>query len=227
MLTSEVIAVNKICVFSEVKAQILLQGKPVANAIVSRVLEFQKQKTDQTISDSEGWFYFPAYYERSLLSLIPSELVIAQAMTVDVDNKEYKIWSNTKRSAKENSELGGLPLNLKCELSSPLKVFREFGSILRTNCLFGDELEANNIYRFSENLSSIEWLSHLPDSVLRDQVDLRFSVVTISPNEDGKHIYVGPIDTDKGGSAVSIFLDKSLNLINYEIEHLEPLPFER
>jgi hypothetical protein len=79
---------NKLCLFSEVKAQIFLNGKPIINALVSRVLEFQKLKTEQTTSDSEGRFYFLAYYELSFLSLIPSELVIAQAITINVDGKE-------------------------------------------------------------------------------------------------------------------------------------------
>jgi hypothetical protein len=227
MQSNESIAMNKLCLFSEVKAQIFLNGKPIKNASVSRVLEFQKLKTEQTTSDSEGRFYFPAYYESAFLALIPSELVIAQAITVNVDGKEYKIWSNTKRSAIENSELGGLPLNLKCELSSSLKLYKEFGSILRTNCLFDEELKASNLYRFSDNLASIEWLKQLPNSVLRDEVDLTYSIVIINNIESGRYIYVGPIEPDNGGSAVSIFLDENLKLINYEIEHLEPLPIEQ
>lgn len=83
------------------------------------------------------------------------------------------------------------------------------------------------MYRFSDTLSSIEWLSQIPESILRDQVDLNYSVVSITPHGTGKHIYVGPIDPDKGGSAVSIFLDENLNLINYEIEHLAPMEFNR
>lgn len=125
---------GKSCVFSEVNGVLLFQGKPAAGAVVKRQVEYQDKEADQTTADEAGRFSLPALYQRSMVKFLPAEFVAAQSLVVEYQGQEYKIWSNTKRKPEPNAELGGQPLNLRCEITGELKLHREFGSILRTNC---------------------------------------------------------------------------------------------
>ncbi|MCH8499854.1 MAG: DUF4198 domain-containing protein [Marinobacter sp.] len=130
--------IGKVCVFSEVTGVIRLQGQPVEGATVVRTHDYRKAVSDQATTDADGAFAFPAAFERAWTSILPIELVIAQRLTVSYQGQDYLIWSNTKRSKAENTELGGLPLTLTCELTDELRLHREFGSILRTNCVWSE-----------------------------------------------------------------------------------------
>lgn len=139
MLPMEVFAMSildagKSCVFSEVKGELLFKGQPAAGAIVKRQVEYQSREGDQTTADEAGRFSLPALYQRSVTRFLPAEFVAAQSLVVEYQGQEYKIWSNTKRKPEENAELGGHPLVLRCEITDELRLHREFGSILRTNC---------------------------------------------------------------------------------------------
>lgn len=125
---------GKSLVFSEVNGLILSNGEPVPHAKVIRKVEWASLETDETTTDEQGRFHFPDAYQRSVSRLLPAEFVAAQSLEVEVGGEPVKIWSNTKRSTDKNAELGGAALNLTCELSHPLALHREFGSILRTNC---------------------------------------------------------------------------------------------
>lgn len=223
MIPLEASAMFRDCIFSEVTGQIFHQGKPLPDARIRRIYEYKSKEEDSTRTDARGHFTFPAVWRNSLSSLFPGEFVVAQNIVVEHQGKEYKIWSNTKRSANHNAELGGAPLQLTCEITDDWVVYREFGSILRTNCRFGTALTANRQYLFSEHLDSVEWLEKIPKSVLTNTVDLTYSTVSINRIESGYLIYVGPITPEKGGSAVSVFLDPSLGFQRYEIEHLAPI----
>lgn len=134
MASMEVLAMGKACVFSEVAGVLLFDGQPAAGAVIRRQVEYQRREADQTTADATGHFSLPALYQRSALRLLPAEFVAAQALVVEYQGEEYRIWSNTKRSPEENAELGGLALNLRCELTAELQLHRQFGSILRTSC---------------------------------------------------------------------------------------------
>lgn len=125
---------GKACIFSEVSGVLLFNGEPAAGAIVKRQVEHQGQESDQATADEAGRFSLPALYQRSVSRLLPAEFVAAQSLVVEYQDQEYRIWSNTKRKPEENAELGGQPLNLRCEITAELQLHREFGSILRTNC---------------------------------------------------------------------------------------------
>lgn len=220
LLTTEVSALSKLCVFSEVNGLVLLEGKPVVGAKVKRLFEYDRLEFDETVTDNTGAFFFPAVYQRSIASLLPREFVVAQSMLVTHQGEEVKIWSNTKRSDTENSELGGAKLNLSCELSAELTLYREFGSILRTNCSFGEAKGDSNFYLFSEHFKDTSWLKDLPSGSLSELVDLTHSIVSVKTLKTGYSIYVGPINPDLGGSAISISLDQDFVLVDHYIEHL-------
>ena len=138
-LSQEVLAMSifnagKTCVFSEVKAQLTLNGETLSGTKVIRRWEWNELKEESTVTDENGNFEFPSVFERSLSRMLPVELVIAQGLYVVIDGEEKKIWSNSKREPEENAEFGGKPIALMCELTNELEIYRDFGSRMRTLC---------------------------------------------------------------------------------------------
>lgn len=110
---------GKMCTFSEISGVITKDGKPVKNAILTRTTDREKVKTDQAITDENGFFSMPALYERSIAKFLPQEFVVSQTISVKQDNgDEVEIWSGIKRHKEENSESRGKPLVVQCELNS-------------------------------------------------------------------------------------------------------------
>lgn len=130
-----IVSVGKSCVFSAVEIVLTKGGEPVVDAPVSRVSEWQKEETETTVTDENGRFSFPVLYHASASKFVPfSEFVASQSIVVTVEGEEYEIWANAKRDAKENSELGGKPLKLTCELNEEARLVEDFETLLVTNC---------------------------------------------------------------------------------------------
>lgn len=125
---------GKTCVFSEVNARLMLEGKPVANTKVVRQWEWHKRHSDEAVTDENGYVHFPAVYERSVTRLLPAELVVGQQLSVLIDGKENIFWSNAKRRPEENSEYGGNNFNVTCELTDEEVVIKEYGALMLTMC---------------------------------------------------------------------------------------------
>lgn len=79
-------------------------------------------------------------------------------------------------------------------------------------------------YNFSEHFESVEWMQSLPSGLIAEQIDLRHSAVSITKNEHGYLIYVGPKNAEKGGDGIMITLDENLKLVDYVIERLADIP---
>lgn len=130
--------VGKTCVFSMVKAKLTKNGEPLKNIKVIRRWEWNNLKEDSTTTDINGYFEFPAIYEKSITRLLPVELVIAQGIYIIDNGEEKKIWSNSKREPGENAEFNGRPIAMSCEITDELKIHKEFGSRMRTLCKWAD-----------------------------------------------------------------------------------------
>ncbi|WP_237444745.1 DUF6795 domain-containing protein [Sinobacterium norvegicum] len=130
--------IGKSCVFSPASGVLTLNGQPISNAKITRMVEWQKTETDETTTDENGYFQMPGLYHRSATSLMPVEFVASQSLVVEYEGQEYKIWSGVKRSSEENAELGGAELRLSCELTDELKTIRHGASLLRSNCNWND-----------------------------------------------------------------------------------------
>ena len=131
-----VLDVGKAYTFSEVKLKITHKGNPAANAKIVRTTEWQKEKIDEFIADENGYVELPEIKERSLSQLFPVQFVVAQVVSVEFQGEHYEIWVNSKMSPEKNSELGGNPLDLNCELTREPVPVEEFDTILVTNCLW-------------------------------------------------------------------------------------------
>lgn len=122
------------CVFSEVTARLVLNGEPLKNIKVTRQWEWHKRRSDEAVTDAEGYVTFPAVYESSITRLLPAEIVIGQRLSVEVNNEVIVFWQSSKRKAAEKSEYGGLPFNMICELSDETILIENYGSLIATMC---------------------------------------------------------------------------------------------
>ncbi len=120
--------------FSAVKARLLLNGKPVSNAKVKRRWSWNKRKFDESVTNDDGYVFFPAVFESSVSRLLPIELVIGQGLLVEIEGEERVFWSNTKREPEENAEYGGTEFDVICELNNEDILIEDYGSLMLTIC---------------------------------------------------------------------------------------------
>ena len=130
---------GNICTFSQVNAKITFNGKPATGALVTRIAKLKETKKEETTTNSNGEFSFPAIFEKSLKKLLPVEIVISQQMLVEYQGETYEIWANGKMNPAENSELDGQLLNLNCELTDELRTHRTSSSLIMTNCVWEEQ----------------------------------------------------------------------------------------
>lgn len=110
--------IGKVCLFSAMSGTITLDGKPVVNAKLVRTADRDGAKTDETMTDENGYFQFPAMFERTITKFLPQEFVVSQKVVLYFDEQEYEIWWGIKRKPEENIESRGKPLVVNCELSN-------------------------------------------------------------------------------------------------------------
>ncbi len=108
--------IGKVCLFSEMTGVVKLDGKPVVGVRLVRTVNLSSDQVDETITDENGQFKFPASYEKTLTKYLPQEFVSNQEITAYYNDKEFRMWSAVKRSPEENSESRGKPLIVNCNL---------------------------------------------------------------------------------------------------------------
>ena len=116
------LGIGKTCVFSSVKAHLLLNGKPVAHAKVRREWNWNKPNSDESTTDAQGYVTFPAVFESSISRLLPIEIAISQRLLVKVNGAFKEFWLNDKREPGENEEYRGAPFDVVCELTDAEKL---------------------------------------------------------------------------------------------------------
>ncbi|KXI29133.1 hypothetical protein [Paraglaciecola hydrolytica] len=79
-------------------------------------------------------------------------------------------------------------------------------------------------YDFNEHIGSVAWIYQLPSGLVHEKIDMRYHLVNITKQENGYQIYIGPKNSDTGGEAINIMLDKDYRLTDYVIERIEPMP---
>ena len=113
---------GRVCLFSKMSGVITLNGKPAAGAKLVRTANRDGVKTDETITDANGHFEFPAMFERTAAKYLPQEFVASQIIMAHYEGKEYEMWNGVKRKPEENSESRGKPLIVECELTNERKL---------------------------------------------------------------------------------------------------------
>lgn len=113
--------VGRVCLFSAISGTITLDGKPVVNATLIRTADRDGPKSDEAVTDENGWFEFPPMYEHTVTKYLPMEFVASQQIIVNYQGKSYEIWDSVKRKPQENSESKGNVLRVACELNGELR----------------------------------------------------------------------------------------------------------
>ena len=107
----------KQCLFSNMTGVVNLDGKPVANVRLVRTINYNKDIVDETVTDENGHFEFPAVFRNNYAGkILPMEFVVSQLIIAHHDGKEFEMWSGVKRKPEENAESRGKPLVVSCEL---------------------------------------------------------------------------------------------------------------
>ena len=101
-----------------VHGRVLLDGKPLANAVVSRELQYDKEYVDKTTTDSEGNFSFPEKNIRSRKPGSLAEMRTRQVVVVQHKQKNYLLWYLTTSSIAPQQAVVQRLASLNCELTN-------------------------------------------------------------------------------------------------------------
>ena len=106
--------------FSAVSGRLMNGDEPVAGATISQSAKLGSTEavTQTAVTDTDGSFTFPAITrKKGFSSLLPQQFSAGQSMTITADGNTYEGWVYTKLSPEENSENGGQPNNMICDIS--------------------------------------------------------------------------------------------------------------
>lgn len=126
---------GKICLFSETRGQVVIEGKPVEGVTVIRKVLWQNKTSSETVStDKDGNFHFNARFTNSFTKFMPVEAVITQNIILQYQGQDYEGWKTNKRDYEENSELNGKPIQLICDLKNKSVVNEEGSQVIKGIC---------------------------------------------------------------------------------------------
>ena len=125
---------GKVFLFSGMSGVITLDGAPVKNAKITRIVDYEKKESDETSTNEKGEFSLAPISKRTVAKLLPQEFVVSQQLIVDYEGKRYEIWNGIKRNSDENSESRGKPLVVACELNSEEKYIKVNNSPIFSLC---------------------------------------------------------------------------------------------
>jgi hypothetical protein len=133
--------VGKVCLFSRMSGVVKLHGEPAKNARLVRTVSLSSSpKTDETYTDENGYFEFPAVFERTVAKFLPMEFVAKQDIVVHYQGTEYEMWDGIKRRPEENVESRGQPLVVECELAMEELDYKSVnGGPIFSRCIWGAE----------------------------------------------------------------------------------------
>jgi hypothetical protein len=126
---------EEIVVASPMEGAITYKGEPVKNARVERWLSWENEEgeTDFVYTDSNGIFNLPLV--KGTVRIRPlGSFVIAQEISVHFEGEKKLIWYKAKRDLGLFGELGGVPKNLRCDLSDEPKRVEQGEGLLGTSC---------------------------------------------------------------------------------------------
>ncbi len=128
---------ENVCVFSAMEGTITFQGQPAVGAKIVRIVRWKDEKgeSDTTVTNDIGHFSLPVM-NRVLRRLFPIEFSAHQSIFVHYQGQEYHIWEMGKSDTSENGELGGVPINFRCELNGELERIETKGGLLGTSCVW-------------------------------------------------------------------------------------------
>ena len=146
----------KVCIASEMKAQVTSQGKAVAGASVVRKVTFDgKDYVTEVKTDNAGNFILPTLYERTMWKNTPFEVQIEQEVMIHHNNVAHLGVEIVKRNFDENGEINDMddvkkgtstlkPYAFVCELNDEIhkRGVHETRAVLSGKCLTINEFNS-------------------------------------------------------------------------------------
>jgi len=103
----------------EVKGRVTLEGKPLANQKIERILTFEEDECDYVSTDEDGNFSFPA---KSLKSKLPGNIfyqtVVNIVLVTKYSNDCFMLWHGSQLGLKTPSEFTTHLLSLNADLTT-------------------------------------------------------------------------------------------------------------
>jgi len=104
--------------FSEMSGVVNFEGKPAAGVKLVRMVDYNKEQYDETVTDPNGHFHFPVITRSNFIGMfLPMQFVVSQEIKAYRDDVEYFMWRAVTMDSTENYEARGKPLVVTCELS--------------------------------------------------------------------------------------------------------------
>jgi len=126
---------HEVVVSSPFEGVITYKGKPAAGAKVERTLKWKDEKgeVDSVETDQNGRFSLPVVEDTVSLSPV-TQFVMAQEIYVSFNDERIPIWAKAKHGKGLFDELGGEPIDFKCELTDEFKKIDVDNGMLITSC---------------------------------------------------------------------------------------------
>jgi hypothetical protein len=133
---------QEVVLSSPLEGHLTYQGKPITGIKIVRELTWfdgDGSFEDFVVTDSRGHFTLPLIQRTlKLSSLVP--LIVSQEIHAIHHGERILLWAMGKDSIIEYGELGGKPVNLRCELTSERRITRDYNTPMMTRCTW-DSLE--------------------------------------------------------------------------------------
>jgi len=127
---------QEVVVSSPLEGILTINGKPASDIKIERKLSWHDKSEsveDFVVTNSQGHFTLPLVKKSIKISNLV-HFVVSQEINAIHNGEKVLIWYMGKSSKIEFGELGGEPVNLKCELSSDEIVTRDYKNPLMTRC---------------------------------------------------------------------------------------------
>ncbi len=126
---------TEVVLFSPMDGIITYKGKPAANAKITRTIIWKgdEGETDTFYAAENGEFKLPIKETKVRLPAF-GEFVLTQEVSVFYEGQEFFIWFRQKQDLSEYGELGGKPINFRCELTDEDVYLEGFIGLFTTSC---------------------------------------------------------------------------------------------
>lgn len=132
---------KEVVLSSPLEGSITFEGKPAAKAEIVRILKWKDDvgETETYFTNEQGHFSLPL--KKAKVRIPPlAEFVISQTILVRHAGQEFQIWGRSKRGTEIYGELGGRPVNFRCELTDEVEFIDVSDGLFGTSCKW-DNLE--------------------------------------------------------------------------------------
>ena len=126
---------TEVVLFSPMEGVITYEGKPASNAKITRriIWKGDEGESDTFYTSDNGEFSLPIKKDKVRIPLL-GEFVLTQELSVFYEGQEFFIWFRQKQDLDEYGELGGIPLNFRCELTEKRIGQEDYIGLFSTSC---------------------------------------------------------------------------------------------